>query len=197
MAKVSAIPENWHGLTGAQVRDIMTSILQRAEDAANAIENVDNAFVFGYYDSTEGFKDKDGNTIIGTSGVIYYDLGNLPNAYSYSEDEEKYVYLNTDAESLNEILNRLNNFNNSQKDVETVINNKVDKDGEKVLSDNNYSNSEMKKITIVDNLSKQSNVYSIGQLISLTKEDKDQEEKYPAGLYFWNGTDFQRVGGLL
>lgn len=185
----------WHGKTGQEIFTEIQEILVRAENAANAIEKVNNAFVFGYYDSAEGFKDKNGNTINGKSGVIYYDLNNLPNAYSYSDEEKKFIYLNTDAESLNEILNRLNNFNESQKDIETVINNKVDKDGNKVLSDFNYSREEMNKITLVDNLNKNGQ-YKIGQLISLTKNDDDQEI-YPAGLYFWTGSKFQRVGGLL
>ena len=97
----------WHGKTGKEIFTEIQDILVRAENAANAIEKVNNAFVFGYYDSTEGFKDKNGNTINGKSGVIYYDLNNLPNAYSYSDEEKKFIYLNTDAESLNELIDAL------------------------------------------------------------------------------------------
>lgn len=191
MAKISAIPENWHGLTGAQVRDIMISILQRAETAADAIESVDNAFVFGYYMNNEFYKTrKDDGTYSDkitnkNKTTIYYDLNNLPVAYGW--DGTNFQSLETSAE----IASRLNNFNGTNQKVEDVVDNKVDKVDGSTL----YSTDERNKVQIVDNLTVET-VHKIGELFSLTEIDGN----YSPGLYIYTGNQqqpFQRVGGLL
>jgi hypothetical protein len=183
--------ENWHGLTGAQVRDIMISILQRAEKAADAIESVDNAFVFGYYVDKEFYKTRkddgsyDDKITDKNKTTIYYDLNNLPVAYGW--DGTNFQSLETSAE----IASRLNNFNNTNQKVEDVVNDKVDK----VEGSTLYSADEKNKVQIVNDLTVEI-VHKIGELFSLTKTDGD----YSPGLYVYTGEQnqpFRRVGGLL
>ncbi len=191
MAEISAIPESWHGLTGAQVRDIMISILQRAENAADAIENVDNAFVFGYYVDNEFYKTKNSDGSYGDKiadkkkTTIYYDLNNLPIAYGW--DGTKFQSLETSAE----IASRLNNFDDNNQTIEAVMDNKVDK----VEGSTLYSTEERSKVQIVNDLTVEI-VHKIGELFSLTETDGD----YSPGLYVYTGEQnqpFRRVGGLL
>ena len=182
---------SWQGKTGAEIRALMLDILQRAETAANRIENVDNAFVFGYYVGGEFYKTrKDDGTYSDqitnkNKTTIYYDLNNLPVAYGW--DDTKFQSLETSAE----IASRLNNFSGTNQTVEKIINNKVDK----VEGSTLYSTDEKNKVQIVDNLTVET-VHKIGELFSLTEIDGN----YSPGLYIYTGEQkqpFQRVGGLL
>lgn len=76
------------------------------------------------------------------------------------------------------------------QNIEGVVNNKVDKDGSKTLSDNNYTDDEKNKFTIVATLPLTDYIDKVYYL-------KQDNGSYLKGLYYHDGTKWQRVGGLL
>lgn len=189
------VEKSWHGKTGAEVRQIMIDILERAESAVDAVRALEGTFVFGYYVENPGGRPyfMDMNKVIDITpkqGVIYYDLGNLPDAYIYSTSkdekgqEEGYILISIESD-----------INVKLQQLQANMNDKVDKIEGCGLTPIPYTDDEKKKITIVNNL--KDGKYRVGELFSLTQDDPEVPEDYPAGLYFWTGSDFQRVGGLL
>lgn len=201
MAEISAIPESWNGLTGAQVRDIMISILQRAENAAEKVETLtdgSNTFlpntILGYYDDDHDafYLDKDKESLItGEKDKIYYDLESLPDAYYYNNG--KYYKISNPAD----IQTRLDLFNTEKSKEEGTIENEISK---KVSTSDfkNYKAEQEKQnnqLQVVSKLSESELKPSKEQLFFLTNDT----EVYLKGLYFYNEDNgkFQRVGGLL
>ena len=182
----------WHGKTGQEIFTEIQKILTRAENAATAVETIDGTFVFGYYQPLEPGSDYFSSDEAGNSPlehedkVIYYDLGNLPNAYLWNGS--KYVLISIESEIGTEIEN-----------IKKQLEEKVSRDGDKKLSTNDYDNDEKNKIRIINKLSKLEETPKQGQLFSTSSDETDPDTGtiYPAGLYVYTNSKFQRVGGLL
>ena len=184
----------WHGKTGQEIFTEIQKILTRAEDAAEAVETINGTFVFGYYQAKEPGSDYFSSDADGTSsltpkdGVIYYDLGNLPNAYLWDSNNNTYILISIES--------------TVKADVEKIkkqLEEKVDKDGDKNLSTNDYDDIEKNKIRIINKLSELEGTPKQGQLFSTNSDETDPDTGtiYPAGLYIYINSKFQRVGGLL
>lgn len=188
---------SWHGKSGKEIFTEIQEILKRAENAATAVETIDGTFVFGYYQAPEPGSnyfsdDKDGDfPLKAKERVIYYDLGNLPNAYLWNEESKTYNLISIESSIGTDV-------NNIKKQLEE----KVDKDGNKKLSTNDYNDTEKNKIRIIDKLSELEETLKQGQLFSTNSDETDPDSGiiYPAGLYIYTGEQnqpFRRVGGLL
>jgi hypothetical protein len=214
----NSIKETWHGLTGAQVREIIRKTEQKAEDAINTVNTVVQAndegklqilpeylpsyvddVIEGYYNNIDNddidngfYADSSYKTAIKPEiGKIYVDL-NTDHTYRWSGS----VYI--EISSGDEIQQRLDNFNKQKNtSIETVISDiqkevdgKVTKDPNKDLSKNDYTDDEKNKFTIVDTLPSTDYTDKVYYL-------KQDNGSYLKGLYYHNGTGWQRVGGLL
>lgn len=197
------LQQDWNGKTGSEIRQIMLNILQRAESAADTIEDLtsgSNTFlpstILGYYDEGSDTFYSDANKmekITGEKNKIYYNLENLPDAYYYNENTTAYYKISNPAD----IQTRLDIFDmNKAKEyntMENVISRKIS------TSDFNLYKDEQEKINnqlrIVDNLSEAALKPVEEQLFFLTTDTT----AYPKGMYFYDKKDgrFKRVGGLL
>ena len=183
---------NWHGKTGREIFSEIQEILNRAENAATAVETIDGTFVFGYYVKKEPgpdyFEDSNKNQLTPQTGVIYYDLGNLPNAYLWDEESKTYDLISIESTVKADVEN-----------IKKQLEEKVSKDGDKKLSTNDYDNNEKNKIRIINKLSELEETPKQGQLFSTNSDETDPDSGiiYPAGLYIYTNSTFQRVGGLL
>lgn len=198
---------DWHGLTGAQVREIMTDILSRAETAAGTIQELtegSNTFlpstILGYYDNgdDEFYSDEEKKKLItGEKGKIYYDLESLPDAYYYNDGN--YYKINNPAD----IQIRLDSFNTDKSKTEGTIENEISK---KVTTSDfeNYKTEQEKhnnQLQIVSKLDESELKPTKEQLFFLTNDTylKNGIKTYSRGLYSYDTNEgkFQRVGGLL
>lgn len=203
--------ETWTGLTGAQVRRIIQDTEQKAQSAINTVNTVvqrnsnnelkiKSEYLPSYVDDViEGYYNNDNNKfytnsnystgteITAETGKIYVDL---ETNHTYRWSGSTY----TEISSGDEIQQRLNNFNTNKTEqdgtIEGVVNNKVDKDGDKVLSTYDYDDDEKNKFTIVDTLPSTGYTNKVYYL-------KKDNNSYSKGLYYHDETKWQRVGGLL
>ena len=184
----------WHGKTGKEIFTEIQEILVRAENAATAVETINGTFVFGYYQVQEPgldyfSSDKEGNSRLQTKdGTIYYDLGNLPNAYLWNKESNTYNLISIESDIRTDV-----------EDIKKQLEEKVNKDGNKSLSTNDYTDAEKNKIRIINKLSELEETPRQGQLFSTNSDETDPNSGiiYPAGLYIYTNSTFQRVGGLL
>lgn len=198
----------WNGLTGKEVREKIQNIESQVNKTDTTVKNLFNEeekikskYLPSYVDDTvEGkfennkfcpydIENQEYSEPIeqGEKSKIYYDRENL---ISYRWSGSKYIEIvNGD-----EIQQRLNKFDTSKKGqdgtIEGVVNNKVGKREGYDLSKNDYTDDEKNKFTIVTTLPSTNYTDKVYYL----KQDKNS---YPKGLYYHNGTGWQRVGGLL
>lgn len=197
----------WNGLTGKEVREKIQNIEKQANNTDTIVNNLLNEnrkikseYLPSYVDDIiEGYM-KDGTfyaddlitTVIdGEIGKIYVDL---ETNYTYRWSGSAY----TEISNGDEIQKRLDNFNKQENtSIETVIANiqkevegKVTIDPSKGLSTNDYTNAEMHKFTIIAALPSTDYTDKVYYL-------KQDNGSYLKGLYYHDGTKWQRVGGLL
>ena len=161
-----------------------TKLSDFSNDTGFITSTVDNLTY--YYKKSETYTQAEVNALIGSIVTISFlvvqelpQTGEANIIYLVPADEpnpdniyEEYIYVNDDWEMIGTTKVDLSNYY-TKTETNTLLNGKVDKDGDKVLSDNNYSDTDKTKL---DGIEAEANKTIVDTVISATSTNPLQNK---------------------